>query len=158
MDRWVEIEFDCLPLRSVPRLDVPLDASPKYQDFCARLKQAAEKHGTHNAYYLLNARCKYHLTNRPDSGMLEFSFEGVVLTDRDDRHTTSSDLSVRLVSETCPWLTEPVVRWFAEAVQRAVEVEFNRYIEAGDLKLTHQRIEQLQTASDQASGFLGMYL
>ena len=29
MDRWVEISFDCLPLRSVGRLDIPMDASPK---------------------------------------------------------------------------------------------------------------------------------
>lgn len=158
MDRWVEIEFDCLPLRSVPRWDVPLDASPKYQEFCTRLKEAAAKHGTHNVYYLLNARCKYHLTNRAELGTLEFSFEGVVLTDNDDRRATSSELAVRLLSETCPWLTEPIVRWFADTVARAVEVEFDRYIEAGDLKQTQQRIEQLQAASDQADGFLGMYL
>ena len=67
MDRWVEIQFDCLPLRSVSRSDVPLDASPKLRDFCARLQQAHRKHGTHNTYYLHNARCIFHLTNQPDS-------------------------------------------------------------------------------------------
>jgi hypothetical protein len=29
--RYVEIVFDCLPLRSVGRLDIPIDASPKYR-------------------------------------------------------------------------------------------------------------------------------
>ena len=43
MDQWVEIRFDCLPLRSVTRLDIPLDASPKYQAFCHRVKAAIEK-------------------------------------------------------------------------------------------------------------------
>ena len=29
---YVDISFDCLPLRSVTRLDVPIDASPKYRE------------------------------------------------------------------------------------------------------------------------------
>ena len=82
MDRWVEIQFDCLPLRSVSRWDATSDASPKFRDFCARLAEAHRRHGTHNAYFLHNARCVYHLTNHPDLGMLEFRFEGVVLTGR----------------------------------------------------------------------------
>ncbi len=31
MNRWVEITFDCLPLRTITRFDIPLDASPKYR-------------------------------------------------------------------------------------------------------------------------------
>ena len=102
--------------------------------------------------------CIYHLTNHPDLGMLEFRFEGVVLTDAEDVRTQGSDLTVQLVRETCAWLSEPVVHWFRESVQHAVRVEFDRYIEAGDLEKTRQRIARLQAESDQLEGFLGMYL
>jgi hypothetical protein len=158
MQRWVQIEFDCLPLRSVGRLDIPIDASPKYRAFCERVKAAFEKHGAHNSYYLHNARCEFHLTNDPNQGMLEFRFEGVVLTDDQDLHAMHADLEVELLGETCNWLTEPVVRWFQETVSRAVLVEFNRFIEAGDLEQTRQRIEKLQAASEESGGLLGMYL
>ena len=100
MQRWVEISFDCLPLRSIGRLDVPLDASPKYQALCHRIKTAMEKHGSLNAYYLYNARCVFHLTNHSQLGMLQFSFEGTVLTDAEDLHAKSSDLMVELQKET----------------------------------------------------------
>ena len=76
MDRWVEISFDCLPLRSVGRLDIPIDASPKYRQRCERIKRALEKHGSHNTYYLYNAECRFHLTNDPALGMATFRFEG----------------------------------------------------------------------------------
>jgi hypothetical protein len=158
MNRWVDITFDCLPLRTVGRLDVPLDASPKYQQFCQRVKEAMEKHGTHNAYYLYNARCAFHLTNHEDIGLVEFRCEGVVLTDQHDRKCRGSDLNVELAGETCSWLTEPVVDWFLESVRRAVELEFDRYIEAGDLAQAEERIRKIQAASDDADGFLGMYL
>lgn len=158
MDRWVHIEFDCLPLRSITRWDVPLDASPAYQLLCHQVKQAYDRHGAHNAYFLYRAKCRFHLTNRPEVGMLDFAFHGVVLTDESDCRTRSSDLTVELVGETCSWLSQPIVRWFEETVRRAVEVEFDRYIEAGDLARTQQRIEQLQAESDQHDGFLGMYL
>ncbi len=158
MERWVEIQFDCLPLRSISRWDPPGDASPKFREFCDRLRAAQHKHGTHNAYFLHNAHCIFHLTNHPNVGMLEFRFEGVVLTDQDDLRTQGSDLSVQLARETCPWLSEPVVRWFQESVQHAVRVEFDRYIEAGDLERTRQRIARQQAESDRLEGFLGMYL
>ena len=137
MGKWVEIAFDCLPLRSVTRWDAPLDASPQYEQMLTTLKQAAEKHGLHNSYFLHNANCVFRLTNRPDSGMLDFRFQGIVLTDPKDRRTRGSDLEVELVRETCAWLTEPVVQWFVETVACAVEIEFDRYIEAGDLA-THR--------------------
>jgi hypothetical protein len=158
MEHWVEIQFDCLPLRSVTRWEAPPDASPKLRDFCARLAQAHRTHGTHNSYYLHNAHCIFHLTNNPALGMLEFRFEGVVLTDADDRLTQGSDLAVELVRETCPWLSEPVVQWFRESVQHAVRVEFDRYIDAGDLERTRQRIAQMQAENERLEGFLGMYL
>jgi hypothetical protein len=117
-----------------------------------------EKHGSHNSYYLYNARCAYHLLNDPQRGVLEFSFEGTVLTDAEDRRCQQCDLQAQLRGETCDWLTAPVVHWFEETVSRAVAVEFDRYIAAGDLQQTKQRIERIQAASDDAGGFLGMYL
>lgn len=158
MDRWVEITFDCLPLRSVGRLDIPIDASPKFRAHCERIKLAIEKHGAHNSYYLYNAGCAWRLTNHADLGLIEFRFEGVALTDIEDRSCQGCDLSVTLVRETCPWLTEPVVEWFASSVHHAVAVEFDRFIEAGDLSKAKARIERIQAASDQQGGYLGMYL
>ena len=156
--RWVEIEFDCLPLRTVGRLDIPLDASPKYRARCERIKQSIEKHGSHNSYFLYNARCVYHLLNHSDRGVIEFKFEGVVLTDQADTQTECADLHVELAGETCEWLTEPIIQWFADTVSHSVKTEFDRYIEAGDLALAKKRIDEMQTESDGAGGYLGMYL
>jgi hypothetical protein len=153
-----EISFECLPLRSVGRLDIPLDASPKFRELCERIKQAIDRHGSHNTYFLHDAECSFHLTNQPDLGLLEFRFQGTVLTDPQDRETIATDLDVTLARETCDWLTQPVVAWFTETVSKAVMVEFNRYIAAGDLEQTKQRIAALQARADQEGGYLGMYL
>lgn len=158
MSQYVDIQFDCLPLRSVGRLDIPLDASPNYRARCERIKQALETHGSHNSYYLYNARCAFHLTNDPAIGMIELRFEGTAITDATDAKTVTCDLQTELVRETCDWLTEPIVAWFRATVPHVVAVEFDRYIAAGDLALTIQRIEKLQSESDRQSGFLGMYL
>ena len=155
---WVEVEFDCMPLRTVPRVDVPLDASPKLAAKILRVKQALEKHGSLNSYYLHNAHCRYHLTNDPLQGMMEFDFEGVVLTDEQDLQARSCDLRVSLRRETCSWLNQSIVDWLAETVQRNVLIEFNRYISEGDLSKTLERIERTQQASDEAGGYVGMYL
>jgi len=158
MSRWVEITFDCLPLRSVGRLDIPLDASPKYRERCERIKRALEKHGAHNTYYLYNGGCKFHLTNRDDDGMIEFRFEGTAITGADDMHAQHADLQVELIRETCDWLTAPVVAWFHESVQHAVCVEFDRFIEAGDLQKAKERMAKLQAELEKSGGYLGMYL
>jgi hypothetical protein len=158
MNRWVEISFDCLPLRSVGRLDVPLDASPVYRILCERIKGALEKHGSHNTYFLYNARCTFHLVNSDEVGMIQFGFHGTVFTDAADLKTEGCDLEVALLRETCEWLSEPIVQWFAETVRHAVAAEFDRYIRAGDLQQTRDRIEKIQSASDAADGFVGMYL
>jgi hypothetical protein len=158
MSQYVDIEFDCLPLRSVGRTDIPIDASPKFRARCERIKHALETHGSHNTYFLYNAECTFHLTNQGDFGMLQFRFEGTVLTDSTDRKTLRCDLQVELVRETCDWLTQPVAAWLAESVSKAVEIEFDRFIAAGDLAQTIARIEQLQAQSDQRGGFVGMYL
>lgn len=158
MNRWVDITFDCLPLRSVVRFDIPIDASPKYRQFCDSVKAAIQKHGSYNTYYLYNGKCTYHLTNRDDTGMIQFRFEGTVMTDQEDRRTVRCDLDAKLARESCDWLTEPVVQWLRETVIQSVSVEFDRYIEAGDLEQAKQRIEKLQAASDETGGFIGMYL
>ena len=159
MNRYVDITFDCLPLRSIGRLDIPLDASPKYRVRCERIIAAIEAHGSHNSYFLYNARCVFRLTNDDSLGMLEFVFEGTALTDAADRQTLRfAPESVDLDRETCDWLTEPIVAWFRETVPRAVAVEFDRYIAAGDLQQTIQRIERMQSETEQRGGYVGMYL
>ncbi len=156
--QWVEVEFDCLPLRSVTRVDVPIDASPKLADKMLRLKAALETHGTLGSYFLHNATCRFHLTNDPMNGMLQYSFEGVILTDENDMNPRCCDLQVELVKETCSWLNQSIVDRLSETVQRTVMVEFERYIAAGDLNATIERLEKLQRESDETGGFVGMYL
>ena len=158
MQRFVEISFDCLPLRTISRLDIPIDASPRYRAQCERIKAAIEQHGTHNTFYLYGANCIFHLTNYRDIGMLDFRFEGTLLTDQNDEKAVHAHLNIELARETCDWLTEPVVEWFKETVRHAVLVEFDRYIAAGDLEQAKRRIETLQSKADQSGGYLGMYL
>jgi hypothetical protein len=158
MSEYVDIEFDCLPLRSVGRMDIPIDASPAYRARCERIKHALETHGSHNTYFLYNAHCAFHLTNQPEIGMIQFRFEGTALTDSTDQKTLRCDLEVELTRETCDWLTAPVTAWLGGSVIKAVEVEFDRYIAAGDLAQTIERIAKLQAASDERGGFVGMYL
>ena len=158
LGQWVEIEFDCLPLRSITRMDVPVDASPVYEQFVLRVKEAMARHGTHNTYYLHHGTCTYHLTNDPQRGAVVFAFEGTVMTNTEDLQTKGIEITVKLDSETCNWLSEPVVGFLSESVQHAVLVEFDRYIEAGDLKKTEERIKAIQDSSDAAGGFVGMYL
>jgi hypothetical protein len=158
MANHVDITFECLPLRSVARFTVPIDATDEYQAKCERVTKAAAKHGLHNTYYLHNARCVFHVTNDSEFGAIAFAFEGTVLTDSEDRRTLAGDLDIRLAGETCDWLTEPIVAWFAESVRHAVRTEFDRYIAAGDLHKAIERAERLQAESDSRGGFIGMGL
>jgi hypothetical protein len=158
MSQPVEISFDCLPLRSLGRLDVPIDASPGLRAMAERIQKAIRKHGSHNTYYLHKAACVFRLTNDPGMGTLEFAFEGTVLTDPEDGKTVHADLDVTLRRETCEWLTEPVVSWFRETVSQAVVVEFDRYIAAGNVQRAVERLARLQAESDSHEGFLGMGL
>lgn len=154
----VAIEFDCIPMRTVSRMDVPVDASPGLEKLIRRMRDCVQKHGTHNAYYLHRGQCVFQLTNDPQKGRLEFEFDGVVLTDQEDRATQGADLQVELKRETCAWLTQETVQWFQVTVARAVEVEFDRYISAGDLQRTQQRLQEMQQKEQASGGFLGMYL
>ena len=158
MSASLEVVFDCLPLRSVERLDIPLDASPEFRAQCERIQRAVEKHGMHNSYYLHHGRCTFRLTNDDNVGLIALRFEGTVLTDPDDLKTIHADLEAEVAQETCDWLTAPIVAWFQETVQRAVMVEFDRYIAAGDLRKTIERIARFQQDTDAHGGFVGMGL
>ena len=158
MEQHVDITFDCLPLRTVVRVDMPIDASPGFLAKAERLKEALKRHGQYNTYYLHNAKCVFHLTNDPNCGMIEFRFEGTVLTDPGDRQTLRCDLEVALVRDTCEWLTEPIVAWYVDTVRQAVRCEFDRYIAAGDLQQTIQRLDRIEAESDAQHGFMGMGL
>ena len=154
----VAIRFDCTPLRSVRLLAIPPDASPVYRRRLERVQRAIGQHGTRNTYYLTNGSCTFQFTNDPDVGWVRFTVEGTVLTDEADTKTVGSDLVVQLDKETCDWLTQPAVQWLSLTVKRAVEVEFDRYIAAGDLARTQERLTREQAASDASGGFLGMNL
>ena len=155
MDPVVDIAFDCLPLRSVGRVDVPLDASPAFRARCERLQQAIEAHGVENAYFLYNTRCTYRLANSEIANMLRFSFDGTVLTDRSDGKAERADLAVELCAETCGSVPPAVLEWFGGIVKRAVLIEFDRFIGAGQLA---ERVAQLGTVGSIAdiSDFTGM--
>lgn len=154
----VEISFDCLPLRTVARLDPPLDASPAFLAVFERVVAAIEKHGRHNTYYLHHGRCVFRLTNDPAVGMLDFAFEGCVMTDGDDRKTIACDLRVDLQGDTCDWANAKIIAWFQESVRRAVMVEFDRYIAAGDLERAVKRLRKLEEQADARGGYLGLGL
>ena len=154
----IPITFQCTPLRSVPRLDIPLDASPGFRARAERLQRAVARHGARNTYYLTDGRCTFHFTNDPASGWVRFRFEGTLLTDERDLRTIGSDLVVELDGETCDWLTQPAVEWLRGTVVRGVETEFDRYIAAGDLSRTLDRLAREQAASDAARGYVGMNL
>jgi hypothetical protein len=157
MDTPVDIAFDCLPLRSVGRVDVPLDASPEFRARLEHIKRAIDTHGIENTYFLYNSRCIYRLANSDVEGMLRFSFEGTVLTDRSDAKADRADLAIELVSETCDGVPTVVVEWFCGAVERAVLVEFDRFIAAGHLAKRVDELERLAQLAE-LSGFAGMNL
>jgi hypothetical protein len=158
MGQWVDITFRCIPLRSVTRVAPPVDASDDVITIFHCLRMATQKHGFHNSYYLREGRCVYHLTNHEQIGLLEFRFEGTVLTDMSDMKTVGCDLQVELAGEVCNWLVRSVADWFADSVREAVKVEFDRFIAAGDLTRTVERIEALQRVSDTQGGFMGFGL
>jgi hypothetical protein len=159
MSNFIDITFDCLPLRSVPRLDAPLDdAAPEVEDFARRVRRAVTKHGQFNTYYLYDAQCVFHFTNDEKLGMVAFRFEGTVLADSQDLKSLDCDLEVELTGEVCDWLTAGAVTWLKETVGHAVRAEFDRYIHAGDLMRTIERLERLRAESDAHGGFLGMGL
>jgi hypothetical protein len=156
MSNYVDITFDCMPLRSVGRLDSPLDDDDDASEFAKRVRRAVTKHGQFNTYYLYDAQCVFHLTNDEKLGMVSFRFEGTVLADSEDQKTLDCDLEIELNGEVCDWLTATAVEWLKDTVVHAVRVEFDRYIHAGDLKRTIERLEKIRAESDSHDGFMGM--
>jgi hypothetical protein len=155
MQSVVDIAFDCLPLRSVGRVDVPLDASPAFRARCERLQRAIDRYGVTNAYYLYNTRCVYRLANSDVDNMLRFSFDGVLVTDLSDCKADRAELEVELRSETCGPLSPDVLAWFRRVVERAVLIEFDHFIAAGQLAervTTLGNVESIASVSD----FAGM--
>lgn len=130
----VDIAFDCLPLRSVGRLDVPLDASDALRSRLARLKAAMEEFGAERTYFLYNAHCIFRFANSEIAGACRFEFEGVVRTDAGDRKFQDAQLHMHLASETCGGVPPEVETWLANRVSQAVGVEFDRFIAAGQIE------------------------
>lgn len=157
MEPVVDIAFDCLPLRAVGRMDAPLDASPIFRARYEHLIAALEKHGTERTYFLYDARCVFRLANSEVENMLRFEFEGIVRTDASDLLTESTDLIVKLASETCGGVPAEVLAWFEERVAKAVAIEFDRFIAAGQLTERSTSLGQIERLSDVA-GFSGMNL
>jgi hypothetical protein len=155
MQPVVDIAFDCLPLRSVARVDVPLDASPAFRARCERLQQAIEAHNGDNAYFLYNTSCTYRLANSDIDNMLRFSFDGTLLTDRSDCKADRADLNVELVAETCGGVSPAASEWFRGVIVRAVLVEFDRFIAAGQLAERVGQLGNVESITDVA-GFAGM--
>lgn len=153
----VDIAFDCLPLRSVGRIDVPLDASPGLQARYQRLQRALETFGTDRAYFLYNTRCVFRLANSDVENMLRFTFDGTLVTDQGDAKADHAELDVQLVAHTGPPLSPTVFDWFRQAVHRAVLVEFDRFITAGQLAA---RLDLLGSGNqlEQLANFSGMNL
>jgi hypothetical protein len=158
MSTIVEISFNCLPLRSIGSFALPVDASLEENNLCHRLREAAAKHGLYNSYYLQGGKCVFHLTNHEQIGMLDFRFDGTVLTDAQDMQTRHCDLKIELAGDVCDWLTAAAVDWFMETVRQAVKIEFDRFIAAGDLEKTVKRLERLAAESDAKGGYLGLGL
>ena len=129
----VDIQFDCLPLRLVSRLDVPLDASEALRRRAERIKTALERFGAERTYFLYNARCVFRFANSEVDGVCRFDFEGIVRTDAGDRKCERTELEIRLISETCGGLSGAVEAWLIERVRQAVAIEFDRFIAAGQL-------------------------
>jgi len=158
MAGYVDVSFACIPLRSVGRFDPPLDATEQQRSLYVQLRRAVNSHGAHNAFFLCNAKCVFHFANHETLGMVHFAFQGTVLTDAEDSKAVGSDLHVELQSETCPWLTSEAVGWLKETVERAVRIEFDHYIAAGDLQKTIDRLRHLDAEVEATGGYLGMGL
>jgi len=158
MSQYVDISFRCIPLRTVGRFDPPVDITEEQRTVLQGLHRAVTKHGAHNAYYLCEGKCVFHLTNDASQGTVAFRFEGTLLTDPEDRRTRGADLTIELDYEVCDWLTTAGAEWLRQTVEPAVRVEFDQFIAAGDLQRTIERHQRLEAELGVKAGFLGMGL
>ncbi|HMP07213.1 MAG TPA: hypothetical protein PJ982_12750 [Lacipirellulaceae bacterium] len=129
----VDVVFDCLPLRAVGRVDVPLDASDRLRQRLERLQAAMTAFGPERTYFLYNAHCAFRFANSEVEGSCRFEFEGAVRTDAGDRCCAETHLDVWLTGETCGGAPPEVEAWLADRVRRAVAIEFDRFLAAGPL-------------------------
>lgn len=155
MEPVVDIAFDCLPLRSIGRLDAPLDAPAEFRRRHEILAAAMERFGPDRTYFLYNARCVFRLANSEIEGMVRYEFDGILRTDASDLLTEFVDLEATLASETCGGLPSEVEAWFNERVEKAVAIEFDRFIAAGQLSQRSSELGQDVIPSNLA-GFSGM--
>lgn len=155
MDPVVDIAFNCLPLRSIARVDIPIDASSDFRARSERLQQAIKSHASENAYFLYNTRCTYRLANSDIDNMLRFSFDGAVITDRSDGKADRADLDIVLTAETCGGVPPAVLDWLSDMINRAVIIEFDRFISEGQLAARVTELGSVDSIVDVA-GFAGM--
>ncbi|HEX3599130.1 MAG TPA: hypothetical protein VHU84_03250 [Lacipirellulaceae bacterium] len=157
MDPVVDIAFDCLPIRSIGRVDIPLDASPEFRARGERLQRTIESHAGKNAYFLYNTQCIYRLANSEIDNVLRFTFDGTVLTDLGDCKAERAELEIILASETCGGVPPAALEWLRGVVERAVLVEFDRFISAGQLAARVAELGAVENAGT-LCGFAGMGL
>jgi hypothetical protein len=150
----LDIAFDCLPLRTVSRLDVPLDASDAFRRRAEKMKAAIVAWGADRSYFLYNAHCIFRFAHSEVDGVCRFAFEGAVRTDAGDRKCEQTMLDVNLVSETCDGVPPVVEAWLAERVRQAVAIEFDRFI-AAQLALPREDAG-VPTGLDEISALRGM--
>jgi hypothetical protein len=155
MQPVVDIAFDCLPLRSIGRVDIPIDASPAFRARSERLQKAINTYSAANAYFLYNTRCTYRLANSDIDNMLRFSFDGTLLTDRSDCKADRADLNVVLTAETCNGVPPAALDWLRGIIKRAILIEFDRFIEDGHLAARVKQLGSVDSITDVA-GFAGM--
>lgn len=155
MEPVVDIAFDCLPLRSLPRVDIPLDASPAFRSRCECLRKALDAHPGENAYYLYNTRCTYRLANSDIDNMLRFSFDGTLVTDRSDCKADRADLDIVLTAETCGGVPPAALDWLRGIVRQAVLIEFDRFISDGQLAARKHELSSLDSIAT-IGAFAGM--
>jgi hypothetical protein len=87
--------------------------------------------------------------------MLRFTFDGVVLTDRSDYKADRADLQVELAAETCGGVPPAALEWLRGVVNRAVLVEFDRFIAAGQLAARVRELGDV-TSLTSVGDFAGM--
>jgi hypothetical protein len=156
MSGAVSIVFECLPFRLVGHAGLPLDASDEQRALWRRFREALAKHGTENTYFLYNADCTFSLSNGPE-GWLRFVWEATLQTDPGDQRPVDIDLACRLAdTDFAKPLAASVLDFFREALRRAVLAEFQRFIDAGNLKRALAEREHVLREWDQTRGFVGM--
>lgn len=151
----VDIAFDCLPLRSVGRLDIPLDASESFRRRAEQMQLAIQTYGAERTYFLYNARCIFRFANSEIEGACRFEFEGIARTDAGDRTCEEVVLNATLANETCGGVPSQVQEWLAQQVRRAVTIEFNRFIAAGQLASRSDELGEIEDLAN-ISGLAGL--